>query len=295
MATCGTGIQSKLDPRNVWFGRNESYCVETVADSAGSLGGTYFTFEDVQGDSFYAWFDVDGGSVDPAPGGTGIEVDITSGASANAVAAALDAAFDGNTQFYAESNKNQVTLVVKELGEVANGIADGAAPTGFTFTTLLSGSLEELGKTSAPIVFSQETTSLEITADQTGEILQDELITGYSVTVSSSFQELTFQRLIDIIGGGEGGTAGSPEGWGYGSEKVGTSRFSLAGSLLLLSDKGEEPLTVWKTVADLSSLNFSGVEQQVSELEFRAYIDESKVDAVNICFNGDYTQDALWK
>ena len=292
MSTCGTGIQAKLDPRNVWFGRNETYCVDTVADVADSLHETYFTFEDAQGNAFYAWFDT-GGGVDPAPGGTAFPVTINTGDSAAAVASALSAAFSASTDFYSEVKNNQVLIVVKELGSVANAIADGAAATGFTFNTLLSGSLEELGKTSAPITFTPDVTTLEIKSDQNGETLEDELITGFNVVISSSFQELTDARLLDIVGNGEGGTLLG--GWGYGTAKVGSSRFSNSGTLLLLSDKGEQPLALWKTVADLNGLNFSGLEQQVGELEFRAYVDNTKQDAINMSYYGDYLQDGLWK
>lgn len=296
MATCGTGIQSKLDPRNVWFGRNETYCVETVADVAGSLDAKYFTLEDAQGNGFYIWFDVDGGSVDPAPAGrTGIEVDISTGDSANAVAAAMEAALDASTDFYSAVNKNQVVIAVKEFGEVANAAAD--VDTGFTIEQIAIGSLESLGKTSGPISFSKTISTVDVTADQTGEILQDQLISGFEVSMSASFLELTNTRLIDIVGRGEGGLCdgAGTDVWGYGSDKIGASRLNLGGSLLLLSDKGEEPVVIWKTVPDLTSLNYSGVEQQVGEIEFAAYIDESKKDEVNIMAVGDYLQDKLWK
>lgn len=296
MSACGTGVEAKLDPRNVFFGRNETCCVDTVADVAGSLDAVYFDLEDVLGNAYYAWFDVDGGSIDPAPGGTGIQVVISTGDSANAVATALENALDASTVFYSDVRKNQVLIVTKSFGEVSNPCADGAAPTGFSFAQVIAGTYEDLGKTSGPVSFSKGISVNEIKADQTGENLQDELITGFEISIACSFMELTKSRLTDVVGKGEGSvfTGGTSDVFGYGSNKVGSSRLDLGGSLILLSDAGEDPVVIWKCVPDLQSLNYSGVEQQVGECEFKAYVDETKVSSVNIMMFGDHLQDELW-
>ncbi len=294
MATCGTGIQAKLDPRNVWFGRNETYCIETVADSSGSLNNKYWLLERVNGTQYHVWYNVNAAGVDPSPGSSlPIEVALDTNDTAAAVATKTAAAIETGlgTDFYSEANSGEFIVVSKPYGKITNEAADG--DTGFTFTTALAGSYESLGKTSAPITFTPDVTTLEVRSDQNGETLEDELITGFAVVIASSFQELTKARLLDIIGNGEGSEL--LDGWGYGTGKVGSSRFSTAGTLFLLSDKGEDPLVMWKTVADLNGLNFSGVEQQVGELEFRAYVDNTKQDAINLSYAGDYTQDGLWK
>jgi hypothetical protein len=58
----------------------------TVADVAGSLNNKYFTFFDGVSDQYYIWYNVSGGGTDPAPAGTGIEVAISTGATADTVA-----------------------------------------------------------------------------------------------------------------------------------------------------------------------------------------------------------------
>lgn len=57
-----------------------------AAVAATSLAGTYFTFVTVSGHSFYVWFKVAGSGADPAPGGTGILVNLATGDTAQIVA-----------------------------------------------------------------------------------------------------------------------------------------------------------------------------------------------------------------
>lgn len=59
--------------------RHETQVV--TADASTLTGGEYFTFQSLiatVGTDFYVWFKVDGAGADPAPGGTGIEVDLLS-------------------------------------------------------------------------------------------------------------------------------------------------------------------------------------------------------------------------
>lgn len=56
------------------------------AVAATSLASTYFTFEVFSGHNFYVWFKVSGSGTDPAPGGTGILVNLLTGDTADIVA-----------------------------------------------------------------------------------------------------------------------------------------------------------------------------------------------------------------
>lgn len=56
-------------------GSGEESTFTSIADSGGSLAGKYFTFETESG-SYYVWFTVYTVGTDPAPGGTGIQIDI---------------------------------------------------------------------------------------------------------------------------------------------------------------------------------------------------------------------------
>ncbi len=76
--------------------------VTPTADSGGSLGGVYFTINNGSDAPFYVWYNVDGGSVDPAPGGTGIVVNININDSALNVAEKTQLAILANDNFTAE-------------------------------------------------------------------------------------------------------------------------------------------------------------------------------------------------
>lgn len=73
--------------------------IDTVAASA-MTAGHYFTFTALNPGStdYYMWFKIDGAGADPAPGGTGIEVDILSSMSAQDVAIAVLSGLNGGRQ-----------------------------------------------------------------------------------------------------------------------------------------------------------------------------------------------------
>lgn len=75
------------------------FTIQTIA-AAGMAAGTYFTFTALNPGStnYYVWFKKDGAGSDPAPGGTGIEVDLYSSMSAQDVAVAIKNAMMGSRQ-----------------------------------------------------------------------------------------------------------------------------------------------------------------------------------------------------
>jgi hypothetical protein len=113
--------------------------VTTVADVAGALGGTYFLISDPHA-TFYVWLDVGGASTDPAPDADyyGIEVDISSGATAAAVASAIEAALDLATGNWSASVADDVvTITALKKGAVVAAIDAGTS--GFTVATTTAG------------------------------------------------------------------------------------------------------------------------------------------------------------
>lgn len=110
--------------------------IDTVADSAGSLGGKFFFLYAGDGTKYYCWIDVANGNVDPNIADfTGIEVDISANATANDVATAVAAAIDSVNAFGAASVTNSVTVTNAAVGNTRDAIdAKGSAwVTGFTF------------------------------------------------------------------------------------------------------------------------------------------------------------------
>ncbi len=119
--------------------------VDTVADVAGSLGGTYFLLNSPS-TGYYVWYDVDGGSTDPGltpnpdlfmpPGSghgrTGIEVDISANDTADAVATASRTAIGAFADF-STAGATIVIIITNDNAGIADAAADGTAATAFTF------------------------------------------------------------------------------------------------------------------------------------------------------------------
>lgn len=81
------------DPK---VGQVEATNITLRADAAGDLDGSYWILADGGDNAFYVWYAVAGETnTDPAPGGTGIRVDILSGASAATVCQKTRAAING--------------------------------------------------------------------------------------------------------------------------------------------------------------------------------------------------------
>lgn len=112
--------------------------VSTVGCQAQSAlaGGEYFTIN-APGTGYYVWYDIDNGSVDPAPAGlTGIEVDIATGDTADQVAAKTAAALDAAADFGAAANGSIVTITNVAAGDAGNAADNN---TGFTIATATDG------------------------------------------------------------------------------------------------------------------------------------------------------------
>lgn len=88
--TAGTSGFSILDIRN----SANTYHIFEVINTPTVTPGTYFTFVSSVG-SFYMWFTVDGAGADPAPGGTGIQVNLLSTYSQNEIARCIQDALSG--------------------------------------------------------------------------------------------------------------------------------------------------------------------------------------------------------
>lgn len=75
------------------------FTIQTIAVSA-MAAGTYFKFTALNPGiiNYYVWFKKDGAGADPVPGGTGIEVDLFTGMSAQDVAIAVQNAMMGSRQ-----------------------------------------------------------------------------------------------------------------------------------------------------------------------------------------------------
>jgi flagellar hook protein FlgE len=104
--------------------------------AAGLADNQYFTLNS-PATSYYVWYDVDGGGVDPAPGGTGIAVNLLSTDTAAQVATKVAAAIDAVGDFSAPAPAGTtITITNASTGAVAD-ITAGTSP--FTVNTSTQG------------------------------------------------------------------------------------------------------------------------------------------------------------
>jgi protocatechuate 3,4-dioxygenase beta subunit len=147
------------------------------ADVGGNLGGDYFTLSSAT-DDYYVWYDVADGSTDPGTivpalaAFTGIEVNIATNASANAVAAATRAAINSTPGFEASVAANVVTAEtcgnVTDAGVAGNttgfgiGVADGSgdAYKEDTIAITIGGAVANIAIGSATVITSAQDETL---------------------------------------------------------------------------------------------------------------------------------------
>jgi len=115
---------------------------EVVIGAASTLsGGEYFTISS-PATSYYVWYKKDGTGTDPAPGGTGIEVDIsatdTAAQVASKTATAIANELDAGNSVFDVSVTGGATLTIASV--VAGDVTDSAdSDTGFTITKGIDG------------------------------------------------------------------------------------------------------------------------------------------------------------
>lgn len=119
--------------------------VEAVANTSGSLNGTYFLISSPTV-NYYVWLSTDGTGVDPEVATrTGINVDLPAGDStADEVAEAIQAVLDAHSAFSATVETDTVTVT----NAVAGAATDvGAGDSGFTVAVDTAGADEVDGST----------------------------------------------------------------------------------------------------------------------------------------------------
>lgn len=297
----GSNSTFLLSAADVSWGRRERTCL-TVGVAATALDAKYFTIGAPVSaggaeTEYYVWFDLDAGSVDPAPAGkTAIEVDVVTGDDAAAVALKLQTALEAHAAFRAKLDGGLVVVDTEFIGKVT---ATADVDTTFTVEQVRSGLGGDLGRTSGGVEVTMAAESATITSDQSGALVLDEVFTGSSVEVSMSLLEMTAERWETIVGSVTGGTytpGGGTKLVGYGEDRLYASFFDLGGELVLhptRKDASDRSLniTLWKCAPKPASINFSGEEAQTMEVTFMALADREKQSAINLMAFGDNEQD----
>jgi hypothetical protein len=293
----------QVGPVDVTWEQQETTCVETVADSSGSLDGTFFTLNSPDTE-YYVWYDT-GSATDPAPAGkTGIAVSITADDTAAAVATATATAIDSENDFNAKvspTSANDVVIQNVASGDVTDAADDATASTGFTITVLRQGADLDLGLLDGDISISFNVSTLDITAHQFGEQVLERKIIGQNLdAITVTMKETAAAKIKALL---EATATEFTPGSGTAVTAAGTSqnqRSTAAASRKLVfhpvsndATNLTEDYAFWRAWPQISSINFSGTSENTVEVEFQIIRDELLDKSADIWVKGDHTQNFL--
>lgn len=137
--------------------------VTLVADSAGSLNSTYWTFSSGSDlAKYYVWYNINSAGVDPAVSGrTGIMVAGATNATANTLATATRAAINASTAasyVTVSGATSHVILTNKQVGDSTDA-ANGTASPGFSYS-ITQGSYGTPATSGLVVAIKQNSTTL---------------------------------------------------------------------------------------------------------------------------------------
>lgn len=298
-----TGV--KLEAVKAYWGTKA--CRLLTADTGANLaGGDYteinyidFEFNEVLG---YIWFD-DGIAADPAPAGRTLIGTVALGGAETAeeMAAEIQVVADASDFLEAEVDSDDATKVRiqnKVLGAItAETTAGGADLVSVVEREAVGGFLGKTAQGGSTI--SAESQTFEVKSDQDAENILDDLLLGQAITAEMGLIQVTKERLRAVIGGGVGGNytpAGGTELTGFGTSKTYSSLADLGGQLILhpirLDDNDHSADVIMHKCGPLvADINYSGTDQQVLNVSFKAYIDDTVNSAINQLAIGDWTQE----
>lgn len=290
--------QQILDARDWYFGRRHCRSITFSDDTAGDQATAYFDInvinEDYEEVKHYAWLD-NGSSVDPAIANKiGIQVTYTDNDSASTIALAFEAAL-ATIEVNTENSGSVVEMENAFLGLIA--VEDFSNAGDITLAINSAGFGGNLGAVaSGGGSLSTEQALTEVTSDQTGSLILDNIVTGGSLSLELTIAELTTERWQTLIGNGYGDnyTKNLSDLTGYGSSKIYTSSFNYAAQLVghpirLPYSERSKDIVIWKTVASLNSINFSGTDLQSAEMSFVGLRDTSKPSEIDMFAYGDHS------
>jgi len=146
----------------------------------------------------------------------------------------------------------------------------------------------DLGATKGGVEMTVETTTHEVTVDQTGETPINEYIMGRRVTVTVPLAETTLENLVAIMPGATligGATDEDPKRVDV-KTAVGTSLLDVAKELILhpiglpTANKDEDITIYLAATAGQMSFAYRVDEERVFNVEFKAYPDPANQDAL---------------
>ncbi len=290
-------------PKYVYIGKNTAQIqkITCVADVASSLNSKYFLFHDSAGAKHYAWLNVGGTGVDPAPAGGWVEHEVAfaANASATTIATAIAAVLTAVTGFDATASASVITLTHTAVGYAQPARdAELTDATVFAFKVTTQGQIEKsAGCLKGDIELSGfAQNKVEITCHASGTTVKDERITGYSKPeLKFTLQETDKQSLQEILVM-YGMPVFTPVGadkdavFGYGPSNVGGANPKVYIRMhpveLDATDKSED-MNFWTAELGLDTFNFSGENLSEIPATFSIYPDETKPKGIQFFMIGD--------
>lgn len=282
----------RLEAVNARWGKENKVKVTPVT---GLSGGEYFEISSTDTD-YYVWFTVNASGADPEVAGrTGIQVDLDASYTvAQANDEIIDALDTTGNFFYVEEDSAQTYVCISNLDIGAANAAAGAGDSGFTVATEVAGFSLDLGETAEGVEIATEATLFDVVPNQTGTVIADQIIQGFTASCSLGLVQLTDEKWQKLIGEGFGSnyTAGANTVTGLGTGKNFNSSFDYAGRLILnpvrlgSADRSED-INFWKCVPVAESVNYSGTDLLTMSLSFNALRDTTKDTGINLMVRGD--------
>lgn len=290
--SCNKAFNIKNKPVNATWEIEEAFCLSTKDLTAADLGGKYFVVYNASGTKYKVWFDVNNASTEPTvSGSTGISVELTGSETSAQIATAIDSAIEAVVAANYTGTISDSTTVKFVYDDTSKITApeQGTAGSLLQLSRVQIGGSIDLGLLDGDVTFDPNVEVQDVTAHQTGAVVQAQLITSVGGTVSLTLKEYLpsrYRELFEAIGGKVATTSVT----GFGSAMVGKNLLATAKRLKLkpvgAADE-TETYTVWKAVPELGSITFSGENPNTLPLEFTAYIDDSKDTTVNVWAFGD--------
>lgn len=286
-----------VEAASVSFGARELSC---ITGATGLTGGESFLIASPT-TSYQVWIDINNASTAPTPssGETLVEVDVPTSYTISDLNSGLITALEATNDFYVTESSDGLSVSVQNiyLGAVNAALAD--VDTAFTFEVDKTGYGGDLGRTSEGIEISFNASTLDITSNQTGELLLDQIIQSTGASLSMSLLNTTKENLTTVLGNGFGDSvtpSGGTEVVGFGTSKQFQSAFDLGGQLVLhpirldASDRSRD-VTFWQCLPLPESIVYDGTSPQTLSVSFTALVDDNINSAVSVFSLGDWTQD----
>lgn len=291
-------FKGRLEAAEVYFGASACRSWQFAADVGGATHGETLDLNIINEEGVevlgYVYMS-DGATVDPAPAGKTLVAEIVyaDGSDGPTRAAALVTALDGLATpilgyYKLQATGSDTVLIDNAYPGAITAEAQGGA-SAVTEAELRAGFGGLLGPTKSALGVATETTLFNITSNQTGELILDQVIQGTNITVSADFLDFSQTNKEILIGNGVGNIIddGGTNIVGIGESKLFQNVSDIGGRLILhpirlnRTDRSAD-LVVWNTLAQLEEIPYDGTDTQAVSVTFTANLDQGKDDRVNL-------------